>query len=524
MDKLNGRRTPMRRALLVVLAYLVAGILWITFSDTLTAIWFTDLDTFSKAQTYKGWLFVGVTALVLFVALTRQLARDRVQLNLQFHQREEIHRLSQFQKTVIDNANIWINVLDTQARVVLWNKAAETISGYTQDEVAGSDDIWSWLYPDPSYRERITATVRAILEEDESVEDYETRIRTRDGGERLISWTSRRLFDDQTGLIGSIAIGIDVTHQRATEAALRQRERQLVTLMENLPGMAYRCLYDDSWTLTFVSNGCESLLGYEPEALLGNRDVAFVELIDEGSRARVERVIEEAIAAAESFSVEYPLTRRDGETVWVWESGRSVEEDGQLIREGVILDITDRKELERELSNLATHDPLTGLFNRRETQRVLQEEIERAARYNRNLALLWIDLDHFKTVNDRYGHSSGDKALVTVCKRLAASIRQVDTFGRYGGEEFVLLLPEMGAKEAFETAERLRKLMADEPIMLDESTPLNLTLSIGISVFPHDGSTADDLCGAADTAMYAAKRAGRNQVCLASDQVMGESL
>lgn len=524
MDKLKGRRTPMRRALLVVLVYLLAGILWISFSDTLVALWFADIETLSKVQTYKGWFFVGVTSLVLFMALTRQFDRDREQLSLQYQQREEIHRLSQFQQTVIDNATIWIIVLDPQLRVLLWNKAAETISGYSQEQVMGGDDIWAWLYPDETYRHRLTGMVDDIVQNDRTVENYETRIRTRNGEQRLISWNTRCLFSDHDELIGSIAIGIDVTAQRAAEAALRRRERQLVTLMENLPGMAYRCLYDEFWTLTFVSSGCRSLLGYEPEALLNNRDVAFVDLIDADQRGRVERAIEDAIAAADSFSVEYPLTRRDGETVWVWESGRSVEEGGQLIREGVILDITDRKLLERELSNLATHDHLTGLFNRRETHRLLQEEVERAARYNRNLALLWIDLDHFKAVNDRYGHSAGDQALKAVCRRLAGSIRQVDTFGRYGGEEFVVLLPEMNTDDALETAERLRCLLADQPIMLDESTPLNLTLSIGIAVYPRDGSSADALCSAADSAMYAAKHAGRNQVCLASDQTVGESL
>jgi len=515
MYRLEGRHTPLRRSLWIVGIYLLAGWLWITFSDYLVQQWFPDPELLSRAQTYKGALFVLVTALVLFLSLLRQLTNDRTLLALHHHQREEIRQLNQFRESVIERANVWINVLDTQGRVVLWNKAAEDISGYPRDEVMGSDQIWQWLYPDEQDRVRIRAQADEIVRDEGEVVGYETWITTRNGGERQISWNSRSLRDERGDIVGSIAIGQDITDLREAEITIRQRERQLSTLMDNLPGMAYRCRYDEHWTMLFVSDGCRELTGYEPDELLQNRVVSFPELIDEGSHELIVQDVELAIGNAEPFSIEYPIIRKDGTRIWVWERGRSVDVDGELALEGIILDISDRKALEEELSELATLDPLTGLLNRREMSRILEEEIARAKRYDRELALLWIDFDHFKAINDDHGHAAGDSVLKATSALLAGSVRGVDVIGRFGGEEFVILLPEMDRPEARETAERLRRLVSDTPQPLGNGQTAHLTISIGVSVFPDHGADAGTLCAAADRAMYQAKANGRDQVVLA---------
>ncbi|MDX1551002.1 MAG: GGDEF domain-containing protein, partial [Marinobacter sp.] len=186
-----------------------------------------------------------------------------------------------------------------------------------------------------------------------------------------------------------------------------------------------------------------------------------------------------------------------------------------LVLEGIILDISDRKALEDELAELATLDPLTGLLNRRETTRLLEEEITRAKRYGRALSLLWIDFDHFKAINDEYGHAAGDSVLKATSQLLADSVRSADVLGRFGGEEFVVVLPEMDRFEASETAERLRNLISETPQPLGDGKTVRLTISIGVSVFPDNGPDVRALCAAADKAMYQAKSNGRNQVVLA---------
>ncbi len=515
MDRLKGRHTPLRRSLWIAGLYLLVGWLWIAFSDYLARQWFPDPEMLSRVQTYKGVLFVLMTAVVLFLVLMRQFNRDRTLLSLHHHQREEIRQLNQFRESVIERANVWINVLDPMGRIVLWNRAAEEISGYRRDEVLNSDEIWQWLYPDDDDRARIRGRAEEILRDEGEVVGFETCITTKAGRKRRVSWNSRSLKDEDGEIVGSIAIGQDITDIREAEITIRQRERQLSTLMDNLPGMAYRCRYDEYWTMLFVSSGCRDLTGYEPDELVNNKRVSYAELIASASDDNLVRAVESAIGNAEPFSIEYTIIRKDGQRIWVWERGRAVEDDGDLVLEGIVLDISERKALEDELSEMATRDPLTGLFNRREMTRVLDEEIARSTRYGRSLALLWIDFDHFKRINDEHGHAAGDSVLKATSALLAGSVRSVDVIGRFGGEEFVILLPEMDRCEARETAERLRSLISDTPQPLGEGKTVPLTISVGVSVFPDNGADSQALCAAADRAMYEAKSSGRNRVVLA---------
>lgn len=393
---MKDNRTPLRRAGWAALVYLIAGFAWIAFSDSAAEAWFPDPHTFAVVQTWKGFLFVITTGLVLFVALLRQLTKDRALLTLQHNQRQ----------------------------------------------------------------------------------------------------------------------------------ALRKRERQLQVLMDNLPGMAYRCRYDPHWTMLFVSQGCARLTGYEPEELINNRVTSYANLMDDEDNERILDEVQAALDKDESFSLEYGLTRRDGSRIWVWERGRGVEEeDGTVVLEGIVLDISDRKTLENELEEMATRDPLTGLFNRREMSRVLEEELERARRYQRPMALLWIDFDHFKDINDTFGHAAGDAVLRSISRLLLGSVRSVDSIGRFGGEEFVIVLPEMDLEGARDTAERLRRKVAEEPQPLGDGKEVPLTISVGVAVYPDHGQSAATLCAAADKAMYLAKERGRNCVAMAHlhDQVHNQS-
>ncbi|MFL1485606.1 diguanylate cyclase [Marinobacter sp. LN3S78] len=471
----------------------------------------------TRAQTWKGWGFVAVTAAVLFLAMLRQFRRDQELFERQYGQQQEIIKLSEFQRSVIDNANIWINLLDQDGRIQLWNRAAEQISGYTSDEAIGNDTIWEALYPDPPYRQWVRDRVYRILAGREEAEGLETSIQTRQNGERVMAWHSKAFRDVHGRVVGSIALGIDITERKAAERALLARERQLATIMDNLPGMAYRCLYDEHWTMKFISSGCRDLTGHAPEDLIDNQEVSWATLILAEDAVSVTQAVETAIGSAEPFSVEYRLRRADGEVIWVWERGRSVKDDGGLVLEGIILDVTDRKALEVRLSELATLDPLTGQFNRRETERILQEEVARAERYERRLAVLWIDLDNFKEVNDTRGHEVGDEVLRTISLRLAESVRTVDTLGRFGGEEFIVVLPEMSVEEAWDIAERLRRHIADEPVRTSVGETLNLTISIGVAVYPDHAGSAATLCRMADKAMYQAKERGRNRTVVVSE-------
>jgi diguanylate cyclase (GGDEF)-like protein len=181
-------------------------------------------------------------------------------------------------------------------------------------------------------------------------------------------------------------------------------------------------------------------------------------------------------------------------------------------------------ELEKDrqaLKKLSASDPLTGLCNHREFFRLLREETERSRRYRHPLSLLMIDLDNFKRINDTYGHPAGDRVLCAVAGVVRRELRQVDQVARYGGEEFAAILPETAESEAFAIATRIRQAVAARPLAISETEGVELTISIGLAVFPDDATAEEGLVERADQSLYAAKAAGRNRVCRSSSAASG---
>lgn len=165
----------------------------------------------------------------------------------------------------------------------------------------------------------------------------------------------------------------------------------------------------------------------------------------------------------------------------------------------------------------AITDDLTGCFNRRKLKEDLKEELKRAERYDNELSLLMIDIDWFKEYNDFYGHQKGDKLLVKLVKLLSHNIRFSDKLYRYGGEEFVVLLPETDERQAKEVAEKLRKKVEEKKFKGEEKSQPNMivSVSIGISSYPKNGSSSNEIIHAADSALYDAKESGKNIVKIA---------
>jgi len=187
----------------------------------------------------------------------------------------------------------------------------------------------------------------------------------------------------------------------------------------------------------------------------------------------------------------------------------------QALKNAAMVDDLEHAHAEMEKANqrleeLAVTDDLTGLYNRRRFHEILEQELQRVQRYGTPLAVAMFDIDHFKTVNDTYGHAAGDRVLVAVARLLERGARAADTVARYGGEEFIVLMPDTPAEEAFIATERIRKQMAQHAIVVGAHT-LRVTLSAGVAALGDGiGQTSDALVRAADEALYAAKQAGRN--------------
>jgi diguanylate cyclase (GGDEF)-like protein len=177
----------------------------------------------------------------------------------------------------------------------------------------------------------------------------------------------------------------------------------------------------------------------------------------------------------------------------------------------VLFDITARKHAEQQLAALAQTDPLTGITNRRHFFEQAEAEFARAGRYQRPLAIMMIDIDHFKQINDTYGHLVGDEVIKFVAAECQRHLRVTDIFGRYGGEEFICLLEHGSIEAAYRTAERIRQVIAEAQLDLHQHT-IRLTLSIGIATLNEPETTLNELIKYADQALYLAKSSGRNQV------------
>ncbi|MEN3111585.1 diguanylate cyclase [Uliginosibacterium paludis] len=222
----------------------------------------------------------------------------------------------------------------------------------------------------------------------------------------------------------------------------------------------------------------------------------------------------QVLAGAEIVKEECVIRKATGEVVHrIVNKRRSLYFDGTPVVIGIDHDITRWRVAEHALQLLAQEDPLTGIANRRHFQVLAQSLLEHLSRYPDALSLVLIDLDHFKLVNDRYGHHAGDQVLVRTTERLRQTLRRPDIPGRWGGEEFIVLLPHTGAEDALQVAERLRLALAEAPLHCDAGV-ISVTLSAGVTLH-RPGESLDSLIARADTALYAAKESGRNRVSLA---------
>ncbi len=283
-----------------------------------------------------------------------------------------------------------------------------------------------------------------------------------------------------------------------------------------LTGTPYRLeQVGDRWLMTSIEPSIEAIIGYSAEELIGESGRSWATIIHPDDVDAVTVLFRGALEAGGPYAIEYRLVHRDGSTRWVQGHGQPVAGPDGMVRQvdGVWFDVTARRTSEERLAHLALHDSLTDLPNRALFQEHLGVAVANAARSRSGGAVLFIDLDDFKLVNDSFGHAVGDELLVHVARRLRESCRAGDVVARQGGDEFLVLVQggsgESSPEAAAQTvAANLRAALA-KPFPV-AGTDLYVTPSIGASLYPADGDTAELLLKHADIAMYAAKDAGRD--------------
>jgi diguanylate cyclase (GGDEF)-like protein/PAS domain S-box-containing protein len=272
--------------------------------------------------------------------------------------------------------------------------------------------------------------------------------------------------------------------------------------MELRPDGSYECL-------TFI--GLETLIGPVREGL--SAEEAYDERVHPDDRELYDAAVER-LQQGEPIEVEYRLTGADGEELWVLDRMRPERraEDGTLLVSGVVADISERKRVEAEarelLAHAALHDSLTGLANRASFLDHLELGLKRATRTGAGIALLFVDLDNFKSVNDSFGHAAGDELLKAVGSRLQASVRANDVVARQGGDEFLILLGDVAGVAAELVASKVRTALHESFVV--DGVEITISASIGIGLYPVDGNDPEALLKHADAAMYSVKGTGRD--------------
>jgi diguanylate cyclase (GGDEF)-like protein/PAS domain S-box-containing protein len=457
-------------------------------------------------------------------------------------------------RNMVEQANDAITIFDEGGTILEWNGGCERISGVHRDDALGKrlSDVLPELFrrvgsldrsDGRSTHELALRNLEELLQSgDHRSQDTEV-VNRLDGKTR---WIQSVTFPIQAGplrLFGSIAR--DMTATKETEERLQRHMHQLESLRQAGLEIAAE-LGLDSLVWMIAPRAIEMLNGAAMALYLHNPEKDILEL---------------AISLGENQPL-LEKTAHRGETLagQVWETGKSILlEDYHTGRTanldkkywgkvagapiswgpdflGVLFVFsdqafyeTDLKILElfsahaaaairnallhQQLSMLAITDSLTGIINRRHFFELSETEFQEAVRYNRPFSVLMFDLDLFKLVNDKYGHSKGDDILRTVAQRCAATVRQTDILGRYGGEEFVAVLPQTGSRKAAALADRLRQVISSSPIAT-ETGSLTITASFGVSTLTADVQDLMKLLNRADAALYQAKQSGRNRVCI----------
>ncbi|MCB2228751.1 MAG: diguanylate cyclase [Desulfarculaceae bacterium] len=295
-----------------------------------------------------------------------------------------------------------------------------------------------------------------------------------------------------------------------------QEQQQRLEAVSNTAQDAI-AMIDSQDKVQFWNRAAESLFGYSREEVMGQELHHLVSTPEVRAMAHkgMELFAQSGQGAVLSGLREVMARRKDGTSFPAEIAVSAFQMHGQWFAGGSVRDISNRKNYERELKRLANTDALTGVFSRRRFLELSGQEIARSRRYGGPLSLLMLDLDHFKAVNDTHGHEVGDLVLQSFVKACQAVLREVDIFGRVGGEEFMVTLPETSAEGALKAGERLRASV-EETVVRAGGKEIRFTVSIGAAVW-REGLDLETLMGRADEALYRAKEGGRNRVALAEE-------
>lgn len=391
-----------------------------------------------------------------------------------------------------------------EGNLIAYNKTFLEVFQYTEQEIMDEHTDVFKLYSGQEQR----GLLLDKLEKEGFSENLEITFQNKNK-EKIIGLISSRIIKVE-GKAHILSVIRDITALKEVERKLRESEERHRLLADNAA--------DVIWTMdlhgqrTYVSPSVEKLRGFSAQEVMKQTDEELLcpeslILMQKGLKLASEKVGSQQ--TLNPFRGEFEQPCKEGSTIWVETTVSGIyNEEGRFIGMlGVDRDIAERKKMEAEIRQLSVTDKLTQLYNRLKTDETLERELERSARSEIPFSLILLDIDHFKSVNDNFGHQVGDSVLVELANILKNNVRSMDVSGRWGGEEFLIILPETDKEGAMLVAEKLR-------MSIDQNSFARagkITASFGVSVYNKDPSP-ETIVSRADSALYKAKEKGRNRV------------
>ncbi len=411
-----------------------------------------------------------------------------------------------FARAVIDCLPGIYYLLDDHGRFLHWNANFERITGYSSEELAGMDPLD--LFP-VEWQQTLRDNLDKVHKEGHA--SFEAPLLTRYGTTQSFSYHGRLLEINGRSCVAGL--GLDSSRLKQAQQARAEQAQQLRHLAAHVPGVIYQLRLDQQdrrLSMPFASEKLYEVLGVRQEDVEHDAKALF-DRVFEPDLQRVMRAVEVSARDLSPFHQQFRMCPPGGSeqhSEWIEvESTPERQSDGAVIWHGFARLITERRRMEDELTRLAYNDSLTGMPNRTMLQILLEERISDVSVVGNGLAILHLDLDNFKDINDAWGHTTGDRLLAQLASRLSDCVGDKGTIGRLGGDEFLVLMegPE-AARRAGVLAERLCAVL-ESPLELDRRV-VTVTGSVGVSLFPDDGKTGEDLMRHADAAVYRAKANG----------------
>ncbi len=473
----------------ITFIYVVVGCVWILGSDLALTYFLEESEKVNDLQTLKGWFYIAITAVLLFWLLNRQI--------------KKIQEIEERWRFALEGSGdgVWDWTPETDS---IWlSKKWKTMLGFEEHEIGKTLDEWSSRVH-PEDMKHVMSVLKSHLDGKTANYIVEHRLRCKDGSFKWILDRGQVMERDDSGKpIRVVGTHTDISERKKLEEKLKLAATVFTHAREGI------IITDGDSNIIEVNDTFSDITGYSREEVIGQNP----RILKSGKQSpEFYSDMWKQIQASGYWSGELWNRRKDGEAYIEMITISAIRDADNKVSNHVALfsDVTQIREHQNQLEWMANYDTLTNLPNRVLLADRLRQAMLQCRRHQVSLAVIFLDLDGFKNVNDRYSHDVGDELLVNIAKHMTEVLREGDTLARIGGDEFVLILADLVNTEACQPVLDRLLTAAASPMTIDGNT-FNVSASIGVTFYPQDDVAADVLLRHADHAMYAAKESGKNR-------------